>query len=107
MVGCVFPGERIESVFGHKDPGPVVIDEAAGQYAALSVLPWLPPTWAPWILAFLLFRLFDIFKPFGIRKLEEKPAGWGVLLDDVAAGILAAAVLLGIDALPGDWLSRF
>ena len=107
MAGCVLPGNRIQEIFGRKDPGAVVIDEAAGQYAALSVLPWLPQTWTPWILAFLLFRLFDILKPFGIRKLEEKPAGWGVLLDDVAAGILAAAVLLGIAQLPGEWLTRF
>ena len=107
MAGCVLPGERIQSLFGRKDPGAVVIDEAAGQYAALSVLPWLPQTWTPWILAFLLFRLFDILKPFGIRKLEEKPGGWGVLLDDVAAGILAAVILLGLAQLPGDLLSRF
>ncbi len=107
MAGCVIPGKKIHAIFGRKDPGAVVIDEAAGQYAALSVLPWLPPTWTPWILAFLLFRFFDIFKPLGIRKLEEKPDGWGVLLDDVAAGILAAIVLVGIDQLPGDWLAHF
>ncbi|MFL2856868.1 MAG: phosphatidylglycerophosphatase A [Planctomycetota bacterium] len=48
MAGCVLPGDRIQEIFGRKDPGAVVIDEAAGQYAALSVLPWLPQTWTPW-----------------------------------------------------------
>jgi len=107
MVGCIIPGKRIESIFGRKDPGAVVIDEAAGQFAVLSVLPWIPQTWTSWVLAFLLFRLFDIFKPFGIRRLEKHPGGWGVLLDDVAAGVLAALVLLGLDQLPGELLSRY
>jgi len=107
MFGCVFRGDRIEQLFGRKDPGAVVIDEAAGQYVALSVVPWLPAGWAPWLLAFLLFRLLDITKPLGIRQLEKRPAGWGVLLDDVAAGAVAALILLAIQQLPGDLLGLF
>jgi phosphatidylglycerophosphatase A len=107
MAGCVLPGERIEDLFGRKDPGAVVIDEAAGQYMALSVVPWLPQGWAPWVAAFLLFRLFDITKPLGIRKLEQRPAGWGVLLDDVAAGAVSAILLLILQQFPGDLLGRF
>lgn len=95
--GCVICGDRIEALFGQKDPGAVVIDEAAGQWLALSALPWLPPeavdqVW-PWAAAFLGFRVLDVLKPFGIRKLESLPRGWGVLLDDVAAGLVVAPLL--------------
>jgi len=96
--GCVICGERIDALFGKKDPGAVVIDEAAGQWLALSALPWLAPTavegWTPWLLAFFLFRFFDVLKPLGIRRLESLPRGWGVLLDDVAAGLVVVPILL-------------
>ena len=71
---------------GRKDPSQVVIDEAAGQLIALISC---PPDWAHAIVAFLLFRAFDILKPWPIRKLEKLPEGTGIMLDDVAAGILA------------------
>jgi phosphatidylglycerophosphatase A len=74
---------------GREDPGHVVIDEVAGQLVALILC---PPDWAHAILALLLFRLFDIFKPWPIRRLEQLPAGTGIMLDDVAAGIFAFAV---------------
>jgi phosphatidylglycerophosphatase A len=73
---------------GRKDPGLVVIDEVAGQLFALILC---PPDWPHAILALILFRLFDIFKPWPIRKLEALPAGTGIMLDDVAAGLLALA----------------
>jgi phosphatidylglycerophosphatase A len=69
-----------------EDPGFVVIDEVAGQLFALILS---PPNWQHAALALLLFRLFDIFKPWPIRKLEALPAGTGIMLDDVAAGLLA------------------
>ena len=69
-----------------KDPGFVVIDEVAGQLFALILT---PPNWAHAALALLLFRLFDIGKPWPIRRLEALPAGTGIMLDDVAAGLLA------------------
>jgi phosphatidylglycerophosphatase A len=69
-----------------KDPSFVVIDEVAGQLFALILM---PPNWQHAALALLLFRLFDIFKPWPIRKLEALPAGTGIMLDDVAAGLLA------------------
>ena len=69
-----------------KDPGFVVIDEVAGQLFALILC---PPEWAHAALALLLFRLFDIWKPWPIRRLEALPAGTGIMLDDVAAGLLA------------------
>jgi phosphatidylglycerophosphatase A len=74
---------------GREDPGHVVIDEVAGQLIALI---FCPPDWAHAILALLLFRLFDILKPPPIRQLERLPAGTGIMLDDVAAGLLALAV---------------
>ena len=71
---------------GRKDPGYVVIDEAAGQLIALI---FAIPDWKHAALALLLFRLFDITKPWPIRKLESLPDGTGIMLDDVAAGVLA------------------
>ena len=70
------------------DPGFVVIDEVAGQWIALISI---RPDWSHAALALLLFRLFDIWKPWPIRRLERLPAGAGIMLDDVAAGILALA----------------
>jgi phosphatidylglycerophosphatase A len=78
---------------GRKDPGHVVIDEVAGQLIALIAI---PADWRHAALSLLLFRLFDIVKPPPIRQLERLPAGTGIMLDDVAAGLfaLAAAQLL-------------
>jgi phosphatidylglycerophosphatase A len=72
------------------DPKRVVIDEWAGVWATVA---FLPTTWA-WLLAgFLLFRVLDIAKPFGIRKLEKIHGGFGVMLDDLAAGVVGAIIL--------------
>jgi phosphatidylglycerophosphatase A len=73
-----------------KDPGRIVIDEAAGQ---LLVFLAVSPDWSRLIVGFLLFRFFDIVKPFPIRKLEALPRGWGIMADDVAAALLAKALL--------------
>lgn len=75
---------------GRKDPGLVVIDEAAGQLIALIAI---PADWRHAALALLLFRAFDILKPPPIRQLERLPAGTGIMLDDVAAGLLALACM--------------
>ena len=74
---------------GREDPGHVVIDEVAGQLIALIAI---PPDWRHAVLSLLLFRLFDILKPPPIRQLERLPAGTGIMLDDVAAGLLALLV---------------
>ena len=74
---------------GREDPGHVVIDEVAGQLIALIAI---PADWRHAALSLLLFRLFDIFKPPPIRRLERLPAGTGIILDDVAAGLFALAV---------------
>jgi len=90
-----------------KDPGCVVIDEISGQLLACAAVPLLPASSsavleaAGWIGALLLFRFFDIVKPGPIRPLQDLPGGWGVVLDDVAGGLAAAAVLAGIGWLAG------
>jgi phosphatidylglycerophosphatase A len=80
---------------GTHDPQIVVIDEAAGVLLALAFAGRsLPGVGA----AFVLFRLFDTTKPFPARRLERLPGGWGIVLDDIAAGVWAAACLAGLRA---------
>jgi phosphatidylglycerophosphatase A len=74
---------------GREDPGHVVIDEVAGQLIALIAI---PADWRHAVLSLLLFRAFDIFKPPPIRRFERLPAGTGIMLDDVAAGLFALTV---------------
>ena len=73
-----------------KDPQFVVIDEVAGQLIALIAAPL---TWKTFLAGFILFRAFDIIKPPPARQLERLPEGTGIVLDDVAAGIYALAVM--------------
>ncbi|HYA48241.1 MAG TPA: phosphatidylglycerophosphatase A, partial [Burkholderiales bacterium] len=68
----------------------VVIDEALGQFLALSLV---PARWLPLLGCFLLFRFFDIIKPWPIRRLEKLRGGWGIMADDAGAG-LAAGLLI-------------
>ncbi|MGH9669349.1 MAG: phosphatidylglycerophosphatase A family protein [Terriglobales bacterium] len=75
---------------GRKDPPQVVIDEVAGQMIAMLSVPYfLPLTWKYLLASLILFRAFDIVKPPPVRQLERLPGGWGIMLDDVAAGLLA------------------
>jgi len=83
---------------GKEDPGFVVIDEVAGQLFALIAL---SPTWVHGLEALVLFRLFDIFKPWPIRKLEQLEGGWGIMMDDLLAGFFAHLVLhLALNFVP-------
>ena len=81
---------RVEREAGREDPGMVVIDEAVGQWIALI---HAPVDAGHLLAAFLLFRLFDIVKPWPARQLENLPAGWGIMFDDVAAGLYALLVV--------------
>jgi len=74
---------------GGHDPGFVVIDEVIGQWIALL---FCPPDWAHGLIALILFRIFDITKPFPVRRLERLPRGWGIVFDDVGAGLYALVV---------------
>ena len=75
-----------ERHFGQEDPGMVVIDEVAGM---LLTLLWIPVTWQGALVGFVMFRVFDIFKPFPARSAERLPEGWGVMADDLVAGVYA------------------
>jgi phosphatidylglycerophosphatase A len=88
----VWASSRACDMFGLKDPGPVVIDEVCGQlisFIPLALTPSIPGV----VLAFFLFRLFDIFKPYPIYKLEALPSGLGVMSDDVLAGVYTAVLV--------------
>lgn len=122
-VVCVVWGRYGEARFGRKDAAEVVIDETAGQcfpllvLGAFAMLPASSPVvHESWVLgmlgspvgfvvlaalSFVLFRGFDILKPWPARGLESLPHGWGVLLDDVMAGIYAAIVLSIVVVIPG------
>ena len=104
MVGVALGGWA-ERHFRQKDPQRFTLDEAAGQLVACAAAsPWVPapwPTWAGVGIAFVLFRVLDIFKPPPVRQVERLPGGWGIMADDVVAGAIAAAlqVLAGAAAL--------
>ncbi len=91
---CVMLGPWVIRRTGRPDPSCIVLDEWAGQLLALLAIPQF--LWTGWRLAmaagvqFVLFRLFDIFKPYPCRRLERLPGGWGILADDLAAGVYAA-----------------
>ena len=78
---------------GREDPGHVVIDEVTGQWLTLILC---RPDWPHALLALGLFRLFDITKPWPIRRLEHLPGGWGIMLDDLGAGLCGALVLVAV-----------
>lgn len=112
----VWSSSRASSFSGSKDPQYVVVDEVSGMHLTLvlGIVPfWLPAhfaagddasmfglysafsllNWKYLLLGFVLFRLFDIWKPFPIRRLEALPRGWGIMADDWMAGIYAAILL--------------
>ena len=88
---AVWVSSEGEKVFQRKDPGLIVIDEMAGFLVTLFLISW---SWKNVVTGFFLFRLMDIVKPFPIRRLESKwPGGWGVVGDDILAGVYANVIL--------------
>ena len=81
---------RVARAWGKKDPQFVVIDEVAGQLVTLIAVPL---AWKSFLAGFILFRVFDILKPFPIRRLERLPEGIGIVVDDLGAGLYALAVM--------------
>lgn len=80
-----------EILLGEKDSQKIVIDEVVGILVTLALVPY---SWKFMLAGFMLFRLFDIWKPFPVRLCQDRlPAGWGVVMDDVTAGIYANLVL--------------
>jgi phosphatidylglycerophosphatase A len=99
-MACVLYSPASIAVKGDDDPGEVVMDEFAAQALTFLVLPLVAPRglcgWESLVLAsfgFLAFRVLDIVKPWPIKELERFPAGWGILADDLAAGVGSAILV--------------
>jgi phosphatidylglycerophosphatase A len=88
---------RVANYIGNKDPQIVVIDEVSGQLIAYIGVGAGMPNWKYLLLGFILFRVFDIWKPFPARQAESLPGGLGIMADDWVAGIYAAL---------GLWIAR-
>ncbi len=95
----VWAATRAAGYWGIKDPGRVVIDEVSGQHLSLLMgLGWsVALNWKYLLAGFILFRVFDIWKPFPVRQAEALPGGWGIMADDWVAAIYAAL---------GLWVAR-
>ncbi len=87
---AIWASDEAERMLGKKDDGSIVIDEIAGFLLSLA---FVPPTWGYIAAGFLLFRAFDVLKPFPLRRLQELRGGIGIVLDDIGAGIYTNLVL--------------
>lgn len=88
---AVWAAGETERALGVEDPGIVVADEVVGQWLTLAGAVTLAPL--AWLFAFVLFRLFDIWKPWPVRRLEGLHGGLGIVADDAMAGVYGALVL--------------
>lgn len=86
---AVYISSKAERSLGHDAPS-IVIDEVCGFFTAVS---FLPKTWMVGIYAFVLFRVFDIAKPFPVNVSQKLPRGWGIVVDDILAGVYALIIL--------------
>ncbi len=89
-LASVFVCGRAAEAFGEKDPQKIVMDEAAGFFTAMLVSSGAV---VEIVAGFALFRIFDIVKIYPSRRIEKLPGGWGIVLDDVYAGLLAAVAV--------------
>jgi phosphatidylglycerophosphatase A len=87
----IWASTRTARILNSEDPGMVVVDEVLGQW--LTLLGAAALNWKSFLAAFLLFRLFDIWKPWPVRRFEDLPEGLGIVADDLAAGVYGAMVL--------------
>jgi len=97
----VWAAGRAEALLGEKDPGPVVVDEIAGQMVALLLLPMTPRVL---LVAFLLFRVLDVWKPWPAHRLEGLAGGSGIMADDLMVGLYANLILHGLALWHPGWL---
>tara|TARA_B100000929_G_scaffold73712_1_gene57119 strand:- start:580 stop:1035 length:456 start_codon:yes stop_codon:yes gene_type:complete len=95
LIGGIASDTIVKDTKEH-DPSRIVIDEWVGQWVALSMMPINIRTG---VVAFIAFRIFDIIKPGPVRKMENIPGGWGIMADDVMAGIMAYFVVLIFNAV--------
>lgn len=86
-------------VFQQHDPSRVVIDEVVGQLVTLAAVPAVSGVWKYWLGGLILFRVFDIFKPWPVRQMERLPGGYGIVTDDVMAGVYGFGVLKAVTLL--------
>ena len=98
----VWAAQEAETHFGRIDPGPVVIDEVVGM---LITTLFLPLSWTGWLVGFLVFRVCDVIKPFPAGRAERLPGGWGVMCDDVLAGVWGYAIMRGLLWLFPQWIA--
>jgi phosphatidylglycerophosphatase A len=96
VLAGTWAAHRAERILGVKDPGAIVIDEVAGMTLSVLAFPLTLPTLAT---GFVLFRLFDVTKPFPARASQRARGGLGVMIDDLIAGLYAAVVLALIRAV--------
>ena len=89
----VYSSNKVAEAMADHDPSEVVIDEAVGMGISLFML---PHSLGLYILAFILFRVFDIFKPSFIFRIQNLPGGWGIMMDDVLAGIITWLICQGL-----------
>ena len=95
---AIWAADRADRAWGTHDSGRIVIDEVAGYLTTMALVD--RGHWAPLVVGFVVFRAFDIIKPPPVRWLDENlPGGWGVVLDDMAAGVMGMAVMFGLDRL--------
>ena len=93
----VWASSHLARKMGVEDPGVVVVDEVVGQWVTLLFLPFTPAVAA---CGFVLFRILDVFKPWPARQFESLPGGWGIMSDDLMAGIYGNLLLhAGLRAL--------
>lgn len=100
---CMFLTHRAKDIFGLDDPPQVIFDEVVGQFITFFMVPINIRTL---LLGFVLFRFFDIVKPYPVHHMEEAEGGVGVTMDDVAAGVMANISLLGMLAAY-NWLRAY
>jgi phosphatidylglycerophosphatase A len=93
FIAGVWAATAAETHFGRIDPGPIVIDEVVGMM--ITTL-FLPLSWTGWVVGFLVFRACDIVKPFPAGRAERLPGGYGVMSDDVLAGVWGYAIMRGL-----------
>lgn len=97
---AVWSANVVARTSGLEDPQIVVVDEVVGQWLTLAGAATL--NWKTWLAAFLLFRLFDIWKPFPVRRMERLPGGLGIVADDALAGVYGALVMFA-----GGWFNLY
>lgn len=89
----IWSANLAERHYRREDPGEIVVDEVAGMMLTLL---WIPSGWGTFAIGFLAFRFFDIVKPFPARLAERLPGGWGVMADDLVAGLYGYACVRSV-----------